>query len=99
MSTAAGSLVGIDDANQDTDQLSAQTVPQIILRPVQIVHADGSAETVYIDSSAVSKQGQSEHDKNRKLHRQLSIVYIIIGTVALSLTAIATIIHLRKNHG
>lgn len=89
------SIPGVDDASQDTDGAGAA----ITLVPVKIMHQDGTAETVYIDKGSFGKGSRDEQEKNKKLHRQLSMVYITIGTVALSLTAIATIINLRKNHG
>lgn len=97
MSTST--IVGVDDASQDTDSISSEMVPQIVLRPVVIMHSDGTSETVYIQNTALDPAVAKEHARNKKLHRQLSMIYIAIGTVALSLTAVATIIHLRKSHG
>lgn len=54
------------------------------LKPVTIYRSDGSNETVYINMNQPS------------LKDGLGLIYLIVGTVALSLTAVFTIIQLKR---
>jgi hypothetical protein len=53
-------------------------------KPVTIYREDGSSETVYIDMSQSS------------LRDHLGLLYLIVGTVALSLTAVFTVLQLKR---
>lgn len=68
---------------------------EITLKPALIMHADGSQETVYIqDIEEPLKQHLSAH----KVHKHLTIIYLVVGTIALTLSVVATIITI-KNKG
>ncbi len=62
---------------------------EIHLQPVTLTRKDGSAEVVYMEHSA---------DKNSKrLIANVQVTYIIVATVALSLSAYFTYLQLKNS--
>jgi hypothetical protein len=57
-------------------------------KPVTIVRADGSRETVMIEDQNASN--------GRPLHERVMLVYFAIGTISLALTAYVTFMHLKN---
>lgn len=60
----------------------------IRIKPVLITRPDGSTETVYISDDATTK--------NWNIHNHLTVIYLIVGTVSLALTAYVTYLHLKQ---
>ena len=65
--------------------------PEILLRPVKIVHEDNTVETVYIQDIP-AEPSQIHH----KIHRHLSTVYLVVGIVALAMGAYVTYHQFKK---
>ncbi|HEX4852067.1 MAG TPA: hypothetical protein VFV08_14730 [Puia sp.] len=63
--------------------------PEIVLKPVKIVHDDGSTEMVYLEDRTQEKQ------LNQNTHRNFFLLYMGLTILVLSLTAVISIKHLR----
>lgn len=64
----------------------------ITLQPVDIVHADGTRETVYIQNGGA--------DANKlNLRDHITLAYVIVGTIALSLSGYFTYMQIKKSKG
>lgn len=66
---------------------------EIVLKPVKIAHNDGRVETVYIEEH---KQDSAKKDKAANFHRKLMLAYVVVGILALSLSAYVTARSLQK---
>ena len=71
-----------------------EPVQQIVLKPANIVHTDGTAEKVYVQDLGTQHK---EHQKHAVLHKRLTIIYLLVGTVALALSAYATVKMLSRH--
>jgi hypothetical protein len=58
------------------------STPQYTAREVQVVHSDGTTETVYLMEVPQGKKPLHQH-----VHSHLLLVYVFIGTIALALSA------------
>lgn len=67
----------------------------IVLKPVHIVRQDGSNEIAYVQD--LSSQAEA-HTTTHKLHKHLTIVYLIVGTLALVLSAYATVKMMKQKN-
>ena len=65
----------------------------IILKPAQIILSDGSTQMAYVQDLSTANADQGKH---LKLHKRLTILYLIVGTAALSLSIYVTIKMLHK---
>ena len=66
---------------------------EITLRPVRIVHEDGTNAMAYVQDLTTHAD---LHRKSHRLHKRLTIIYLAVGTVALALSAYATIKTVHK---
>ena len=71
--------------------LTTESSNSITLQPVDIIHPDGKRETVYI-------QGGLETGK-LSLRDHLTLAYVVVGTIALSLSGYFTYMQIKKNKG
>ena len=69
--------------------------PDIVLRPVKIVHEDGSIETVYIQDLSGPADNRAVH---RMVHLHLSTMYLLVGIIALGMGAYVTYRQLKNGH-
>ena len=67
----------------------------MVLRAVQLVHSDGTSETAYIQLPAAASATKAP--AHQKVHSHMILIYLAVGTIALSLSAYATIKMLSKN--
>lgn len=67
----------------------------IVLKPVHIIRQDGSNEIAYVQDLA---RHAEVHSTTHRLHKQLTIVYLVVGTAALMLSAYATVKMLRQKN-
>jgi len=67
----------------------------MVLTAVQLVHADGNTETAYVQLPATPAPAKAP--AHQKIHSHMIIIYLAVGTLALSLSAYGTIKMLSKN--
>jgi hypothetical protein len=65
----------------------------IVLKPVRIVHTNGQIETAYVQDLT---QQSEIHTTHHHVHKHLVIIYLTVGTLALALSAYATMKMLKK---
>lgn len=69
--------------------LTTESGNNITLQPVDILHADGTKETVYIEGGV---------DTGKLTFRDhLTLAYVVVGTIALSLSGYFTYMQIKKS--
>lgn len=63
----------------------------ILLEPVEIVHTDGTKETVYVQAHDIEDSGKMN------FRDQITLAYVIVGILSLSLGAYVTYMQIKKN--
>lgn len=66
----------------------------ISLQPVPVTHPDGSTGTAYVSQPDTAAKQNSAN----KLHKHLIVVYLLVGTISLALSAYATLRLLHKKN-
>lgn len=72
-------------------QEPASIETEIVLKPVRIYHEDGATETAYVQQEAAD-----DKSKAISLHNRLTIVYMSVAIIALTISAIVAL-HKMKN--
>jgi hypothetical protein len=64
----------------------------IMVKPVKIVRQDGTIETVYMDATIMT----SKQPWSQRAHYHVTMVYMLVSTAALLLTAYLTYVHIKN---
>lgn len=84
-------MVGVNIPRWDAPSTPGED--EITLKPVNIIHASGQQETAYVQDLSVHAQA---HTTTHKLHKHLTLVYLGVGILALTLSAWATVKMMHK---
>lgn len=63
----------------------------IMLEPVEIVHNDGTKETVYVQAHGI------EDSNNLNFRDKITLAYVLVGILSLSLGAFVTYMQIKKH--